>query len=186
MDAAWVEFLRGANGAEHAAQVYESADELAATVAAYLAVGLATGEPGILIARAEHRPLFESMLAGCGWDVDRVLADGLLVIVDAEETLVGFLGSTGPDPERFDAVVGGLVAAAAARHPGKRIRAFGEMVDVLCERGRVAAAGALEELWTGLATQHRFSLLCAYHRRVLDQGALAEVCRIHTQVRLPA
>jgi hypothetical protein len=186
MDAAWVEFLRGANGTEHAAQIYENADELAATVAAYLAVGLAAGEPGLLIARAEHRPLFESMLAGCGWDVDRALADGLLVAADAEETLARFLAATGPDPERFETVVGGLVATTAERHPGKRVRAFGEMVDVLCERGRVAAAVGLEELWTGLAGRHDFSLLCAYDRRLLDGGALAEVCRRHSQVRLPA
>jgi hypothetical protein len=189
MDESWLRFLRGANGAEHAAQVYADADGLAATVAAYLAVGFATGEPAIVIARAEHQALFADHLVGCGWDAERVEADGLLVRADADALLERLLVGTAPDAARFDDVVGGLVATLADRHPGRTIRAFGELVDVLCERGRIAAAIALEELWNELADRYRFSLLCGYHGRLLDgptgEGALAEVCRVHAQVLLP-
>jgi hypothetical protein len=142
-----------------------------------------------VIARPEHSALFAGHLAGCGWDADKAETDGLLVLADANELLERIVVGTGPDPARFDEHVGGLVAATAARHPGRTIRAFGELVDVLSERGRIAAAVALEELWNELADRHRFSLLCGYHRRVLDgpvgDGALAELCRVHAQVLLP-
>ena len=94
-----------------------------------------------------------------------------------------------PSAHRFDAVVGGLIDQVVAQFPGRRIRAFGEMVDLLAERGNMAAAAALEDLWNRLARRRPFSLLCGYRVDVFDRGAqiavLPEVCRAHSHV-LPA
>lgn len=190
MDAAWTEFLRGANGPEHAAQVYADVDELAASVAAAIAVGFASGQPALVIATHAHWQTFAAHLRACGWDPERAADDGLLVVADAEDVLQAVMNGHGPDAGRFEAVVGSLVDDLAARFPAATIRAFGEVVDLLCARGQPAAAVALEELWTALARRHRFSLLCAYHADVLAGGhrseLLSEVCRVHDQVLLPS
>ena len=75
-----------------------------------------------------------------------------------------------PSAEQFEAVVGGLMDQVGARFPNRRIRAFGEMVDLLCERGNPSAAAALEELWNRLARRRSFSLLCGYRIDVFDRG----------------
>jgi hypothetical protein len=76
-----------------------------------------------------------------------------------------------------------------ARFPHRRIRAFGEMVDLLCERGNPTAAARLEELWNRLARRRAFSLLCGYRIDVFDRDSqlsvLPEICRAHSHV-LPA
>jgi hypothetical protein len=90
---------------------------------------------------------------------------------------------------RFDAVVGGLIDRVGARFPNRRIRAFGELVDLLCERGSAGSAARLEELWNHLARRRAFSLLCSYRIDVFDRDAqlsvLPEICRAHSHV-LPA
>jgi MEDS: MEthanogen/methylotroph, DcmR Sensory domain len=74
-----------------------------------------------------------------------------------------------------------------ARFPGRRIRAFGEMVDLLCADGNADGAIDLEALWNGLAAARDFSLLCGYHLDVFDRASqasvLPEICRAHSHVR---
>jgi hypothetical protein len=83
--------------------------------------------------------------------------------------------------------VGGLVDEVAARHPGRTIRAFGEMVDVLWRRGQQEGAIALEELWNDLARTRSFALLCGYHLDIFEpevqREALPEVFRMHSHTR---
>jgi hypothetical protein len=178
VDRAWIEFLRGGAAPEHAAQVYDEIDELAASVAGYLAVGFAVGDPALVVATPEHWDCFADQLAGCGWDAEKVIDEGLLQVVDADSLLESFMRGASPDPELFELTVGALVESAAERFPDATVRAFGEMVDLLCERGQPAAAVALEDLWNDLARRHRFSLLCGYR-----QGADHEaVCRSHSRV----
>ena len=183
----WTEFLGGA-ACGHAVQIYNDASELAESVATYYASGFEAGEPAVLIATAAHRALFEAALADAGWDAERLARSGLLVTADAEETLAAFMGAGGfPSASAFDAVVGTLLDSVAKRFPGKHVRAFGEMVDVLVERGAVEAAVSLEELWNSLTLSRPFfSLLCGYRLDVFDRAAqtnvLPGVCRTHSHV----
>jgi hypothetical protein len=61
------------------------------------------------------------------------------------------------------------------------------MVDVLCARGELDAAAALEDLWNALGRSRSFSLLCGYHLDVFDRaaqiGPLPDVCRAHSHVQ---
>ena len=67
-----------------------------------------------------------------------------------------------PDRELFDSVIGGVMAERAAVSNGARLRAYGEMVDVLWKGDQKSAALHLEELWNDLQARHSFTLLCAY------------------------
>jgi signal transduction histidine kinase len=95
-----------------------------------------------------------------------------------------FLVDGMPDPVRFMAVIGGIIAHAAAG--GSRIRAFGEMVALLAQEGNHAGAIRLEALWNELQTRYTFALFCAYPMACLGgstlSDALVEVCAAHGRV----
>jgi hypothetical protein len=182
----WTEFLHGNEPHGHAAQVYADLAELADSVAVYFAAGFERGEPGVIVATEEHMREFRAALAAAGWDKPRLDAAGLLVVADAVETLAVIMdGGDMPSAACFESAVGALLD----RFPGRHVRAFGEMVDLLSRDGRRDAAIALEELWNDLGRTRDFSLLCGYHLNVFDReaqaGLLPGVCRTHSHV-LPA
>jgi hypothetical protein len=167
-------------------QVYAELDELAESVAAYLATGFAAGEPAVVIGTADHQATFTRFLAGAGWDADVLGEGGLLLMLDAEETLASLFEDGKLSAAAFERVVGGVIDGLAERWPERRIRAFGEMVDLLTARGEPDTAAALEALWNQLAKTRRFSLLCGYRLDVFDRASqqmLPAVCGAHTHVR---
>jgi hypothetical protein len=182
----WVDFLRSPGDSGHAVQVYAELDELAESVAAYLATGFAVGEPAVMIATADHQATFTRFLAGAGWDANVLAEAGLLLTFDAEETLASLIEDGELSAAAFERVVGGVIDGMAERWPERRIRAFGEMVDLLTARGEPDTAAALEALWNQLAKTRRFSLLCGYRLDVFDRASqqmLPAVCSAHTHVR---
>jgi hypothetical protein len=185
----WSDFLLGSEACGHGVQVYTELDELAGSVATYFGSGFESGEPGVIVATAEHLARFAKGLAAAGWELERLEQEGLLVARDAEALLSLILDGEHPSASAFEHVVGGLLDGLTARFPGREIRVFGEMVDLLVERGRTEAAIALEELWNDLGQSRRFSLLCGYRLDVFDRdtqaATLPEVCRTHSHV-LPA
>jgi hypothetical protein len=184
----WTEFVRDARSG-HAVQVYADLDELAGSVAAYLSAGFENGEPAVVVATREHVTRFAEKLAAAGWDEQKVQADRLLVLADADAMLAEFMDGELPSAPAFEAVVGGLLDRVAERFPRGRTRVFGEMVDLLAERGQTEAAVQLEQLWNELARRRSFTLLCGYRMDVFDRatqtGLLPDVCAEHSHV-LPA
>jgi len=183
----WSTFLESAPPAEHAVQVYDALPELAVSVGTFLDAGFRAGEPAVVIAVGEHRQPFQAELEGHGHDVEALQAHGLLTWRDAEETLAAIMDGDVPSSIRFEKTVAGTVDEVARRFPGRTTRAFGEMVDLLVERGRAPAAAALEDLWNELLESRRLALLCAYRLDVFDLDAqtsvLPEVIRAHTHTR---
>ena len=181
MDETWQRFVG------HGAEIYVDVEDVAGRVADYLVAGFEQGEPALVVATPEHWRSFASALESRRWRQEDVEGRGLLVLADAEETLHSFMGIGGPSRIRFEAVVGLLLDSIAERHPGQRVRVFGEMVDVLCRNGQPDAAVKLETLWNELAERRDFALLCAYQLDLFDLSAqvapLADVCRLHSHVR---
>jgi hypothetical protein len=182
----WSDFLVGREPHGHAAQVYADLGELAHSVSTYLAAGFELGEPAVVVATPEHLTAFMAALAAAGWDEARIERAGLLARADAAETLDAIMdGGDTPSKSVFQQSVGALLDL----FPGKHVRAFGEMVDLLSREGRVEAAIALEELWNDFGRRRDFSLLCGYHLNVFDRdsqaGVLPQVCRTHSHI-LPA
>jgi PAS domain S-box-containing protein len=165
---------------EHSVRFYERDQEVLAEVADFLDSALRSGGLGVAIATEAHRADLARRLSGFGgpgW------YPGELVMLDAAETLDCFMVDGAPEPERFVATIEPLLAKCEASKPR---HAFGEMVAVLCERGQYEAALALESLWNDLLASHRFSLFCAYPKRLFASGAQARVfrhvCAAHTSV----
>ena len=138
----------------------------------------------VVLASPRHAHGFAAWLAASGVDVDAAVADGTYRVLDARETLERFLVNGHPDARRFDDVVGAHVRSAAAT--GRRVYAYGEMVALLWDDGRVNAAIELETLWNDLGLSVPFSLFCAYPSSSVtseDQAELlSQVCCLHTAV----
>jgi signal transduction histidine kinase len=168
----------------HAVWFYESDSFLFDTVGRFLATGLRVDDGLVIIATASHREGIVQRLDGM--DVARAQADGRLTLLDARETLSRFMVGDMPDAGRFHDVIDRVIRRAReGRRPG-RIRAYGEMVDLLWKDGNSRGAIRLEELWNDAGKAHTFSLLCAYAMgnfyREGDAARLVEVCRAHDHV----
>ncbi|MFN2557882.1 MAG: ATP-binding protein [Nitriliruptorales bacterium] len=165
-------------------EFYESDEFLVASGVQFLAPALAGGDAAIIVATSEHRQKFEAALVGEGLDITTARRRGQLIDLDAGRTLAGFMEEGVPDPERFRALLSGLMDEAI--EGGRRLRIYGEMVALLWEEGNIPAAIALEDLWNELAENRDFTLMCAYPMRVFtreESGApFRTVCQQHTDV----
>jgi signal transduction histidine kinase/CheY-like chemotaxis protein len=146
----------------HVVQFYDDDALLAGAAGRFLAHGLRAGEALVVIATPEHTASIEESLAATGIDVSASRAAGELVTIDAAGALSRFMVGDEPDWDRFDSVVGGAVARSIATSASGRVRAYGEMVDVLWRKGQRRGAVRLEEFWDRLRAQYPISLLCAY------------------------
>jgi signal transduction histidine kinase len=159
----------------HIVQFYEREDFLFGRVADFLAVGVMAGEPALVIATDEHRRGIAAALSARGID------PSALTFADAHATLTMFMRDGTPDPRLFRAAIRQLVGL-----PAGPLRAYGEMVDVLCRQGNPEAAVRLEELWNDLGRDVPLSLLCAYPLSNFNRAAhgrlFEDVCARHDTV----
>jgi hypothetical protein len=183
----WSELLQQPHGGDHFVQVYSDERFLYEAVAEYTGTGLRRGEGVIIIATASHRAAFMEQLEAGGVAARDAAQRGQLLVLDADETLARFTPGGMPDWQTFHALIGGVIAKLRLEYP--TVRAYGEMVDVLWQRGERDAAIRLEEFWNDLAKLQTFSLLCAYYMDNLDaaayHGPLECVCKVHTHL-IPA
>src|ERR1041385_3053324 len=120
-------------------------------IARFVQEGIDAGEVALVIATEAHVRAIDHRLEGRG----RVL------YVDADEALGKVMAHGRPDRLLFLDTIRDLVQQAA-EHGNGAVRAFGEMVVLLCERGEAEAAVELEALWNEVARRNRVKLLCSY------------------------
>lgn len=168
----------------HSVQFYEDETFLVRTLREFLTAGLKAGDRIVVIATKSHRDAFLAAL-----DQRRAreaIANGQLTLLDATESLSKFMVGDMPDPDLFRDLVSRVFSKAQEGHPKARLRAYGEMVDLLWREGNSRAAIRLEELWNEAGEDHSFSLLCAYvmgnFYKEGDAARFMEVCRTHSHV----
>ena len=175
----WPDLVRHPAHGDHIVQMYQDDAFLAEAVAEYVVTGLRAGEAAVIIATAQHRAKFLRALQAEGFKEGPALK-----LLDAEETLARFMRDGTPQWREFHEVVGGLIAELRLQYP--TVRAYGEMVDVLWQRGERDAAIRLEEYWNELGRLQTFSLFCAYRLDPLASeaygGPLESVCKTHTHL----
>jgi hypothetical protein len=175
---------------DHVVQFYEDERFLANSVGRFLAGGLRQGQPGIVIATEAHRRAFVKVLKTThDIDVEAAKLSGQLTLLDARSTLARFMVDGMPDSTLVKEHIGGVLQRILENHPGQRLCAYGEMVDLLWRDGNTHAAIRLEELWNELAGIHAFSLLCAYDITNFSRSSngigIRDVCQTHGHV-IPA
>jgi len=168
---------------EHVCQLFDSDDSRAEAVAAFLAAGLDAGEYVIAVPRPVHWTSIAARLESRGIRVQAAIEQGRLAMFDAMTTLSRISPRGRLNPFAFNEAV----AAALQPASGGRIRAWGEMVDLLAERGDVAEALELEELWNHVGEMVPLTLMCSYSAAHFVSASthrgLRDICMAHTDVR---
>ncbi|MDB5771180.1 MAG: hybrid sensor histidine kinase/response regulator [Burkholderia sp.] len=173
---------------EHYVQFYEEDTFLLEEVLGFIGTGLWAGEAGVVIASRSRLAELEQRLKQCGLGGgSKPLYAGEYFFLDADETLSQVMVDDWPNDDRFNEVIGGAIQRASVN--GQiHVRAYGEMVAILCADGKQQAAIHMEQLWNNLAARHSFSLLCAYPMRSFsteeDGRLFHEVCCAHSHVCL--
>jgi hypothetical protein len=158
----WDHVLSHAGPRDHVVQLYQDQDFLNRAVCRFAGAALANGEGLILVPTAEHWNAFRPRLEAEGVDVRAAQARGQLTVVDADETLPRFMGKTLPDAPVFLGLAGEIVRRTRAAGSYPKVRWWGEMVNVLWERGDVAASMNLEDLFDRVAREQDIAIFCSF------------------------
>ncbi|HEY5380680.1 MAG TPA: ATP-binding protein [Acidobacteriaceae bacterium] len=176
----------------HSVQFYEEDDALLNALAEFAGSALGTGNACLVLATAAHRDGLAGRLAHFGVHVEKVVDEGRLILLDAEETLRLLMVDEWPDSGRFLQLLepmlrqlsGGQSAGAGKRRV--QLSVYGELVALLWADGKPEAAIRLEQMWNELLTRFDFTLLCGYpmrgFERVEHERLFREVCATHSEV----
>jgi hypothetical protein len=172
---------------DHVMHVYESETVLLDSLEGFVTGGLRRGEIVIVIATESHLFSLQYRLTAAGHDIQALRSAGNYVALDASTALSRFMVAGVPDDALFADEIASVIDNAHA--DGRKVRAFGEMVELLWSRGERDATVRLERLWNTLCLEKGLSLLCAYKNPVASRNealdSLAEVRSMHSHVILP-
>ena len=172
---------------DHFVQFYEADGFLLNSLSGFIGRAIKSGAGALVVATQAHRDGLDELLQVNGMDVGSARASGSYVSMDAAEALAKLMVDGAPERERFNEVIGSVIARVADGR--SETRAFGEMVGLLWAQGNYSGAIRLEELWNELQKVHSFSLFCAYPMNVFGGERFVEpygnVCGAHSRV-IPA
>jgi hypothetical protein len=171
---------------EHLVQIYEHDKIFLDTLEGFACTGLHAGDCVVTICTPTHRKALNERLRNQNFDIDKLMQTDQYISLDVDETLNLFMVNGWPDEENFSKVIGEILLRAQS-HNGRprKVRAFGEMVAVLWDRGMNGATVQLENLWNDLHSRSDFSLYCAYPKSGFTQSpvdAIESICKTHTKV----
>lgn len=151
--------VHGAVTSRHVARLFDSLKSRAEAVSSFVGDALADGEHVLLLAKASSWDAIAGQLLARECPVERAQQDGSLLVFDAKDALEAVSRDGFPAEDLFETVIGRQVARLTRQG---RLSAYGEIVDLLAERGDFQAAICLEEFWNRLAERCSFTLLCGY------------------------
>lgn len=181
------EVPRVGNGAaaQHSMQLFDSRDSVADVVSGFIAEGVEAGDVVLAVMRRETWESTARRLRERRVDPAVAQASGGLTVLDAAATLETFRVNGRIDQKLFEDSVGTLVWALASSD--RRLRIYGEMVDVLASTGDFRIALQLEARWNELRAETPFTLFCGYSAENFGNPKLSETlqltCQAHSHIR---
>jgi len=158
----WEPLLTEAASPDHMVQLYQDERFLSRAVCRFAASAIQNGEGIILVPTAAHWDAIRPRLEAEGVDVKAAQARQQLTVVDADDLLPNFMREGMPDGPLFLGLAADVVAKARTDAPAPKVRWWGEMVNVLWERGDVSASMRLEDLFDQLAHENDLAIFCSF------------------------
>ena len=158
----WHPLLTNAASRDHIVQLYQDQDFLDRAVCRFAAGALANGEGVILVPTSAHWDAFRPRLEAGGVDVKAAQDRGQLTIVDADELLPSFMRGSMPEAPVFLGLATEVIARARGAGTYPKVRWWGEMVNILWERGDVAGSMSLEDLFDQLGNEQEVAIFCSF------------------------
>jgi len=161
-DEPWSGLLSSAAPRDHIVQLYQDQQFLNRAVCRFAAAAIANGEGVILVPTVAHWDAFRPRLEAEGIDVKAAENRGQLTIVDADNLLPTFMRDGMPDSPVFMGLAANVVSEARGDGRYPKVRWWGEMVNILWERGEVSASMALEDQFDRLAHEQDIAIFCSF------------------------
>src|SRR5271156_474228 len=158
----WCGILSDAGPRDHIVQLYQDQQFLNRAVCRFAAAALANGEGVILVPTVAHWDAFRPRLEAEGVDVKAAVKRGQLTIVDADNLLPTFMRNGMPDSPVFVGLAANVISRARGEGRYPKVRWWGEMVNILWERGDVAASMSLEDQFDQLAHEQDVAIFCSF------------------------
>ena len=158
----WCGLLNGAAPRDHIVQLYQDQQFLNRAVCRFAAAAIANGEGVILVPTVAHWDAFRPRLESEGVDVKAAEKRGQLTVVDADNLLPTFMRDGMPDSPVFLGLAQSVVSQARGDGRYPKVRWWGEMVNILWERGDVAASMQLEDQFDQLAYEQDIAIFCSF------------------------
>lgn len=166
----------------HSVQICLDEASQVKTLTRYIMDGLSNNEAVIAIAKTALRKAVMSNLYALGYDMQALKNRDQVKFFDAEFLLSDLLLDGVLEEQAFQVFV--VLPVQAAKLKYQKVRAFGEMVDILWQNGQYNSAIQLEELWSNLCKKEDLNLLCTYFLTSLDESSydysLEQICRYHS------
>jgi hypothetical protein len=161
-DEPWCHLLSSAAPRDHIVQLYQDQQFLNRAVCRFAAASIANGEGVILVPTVAHWDAFRPRMEAEGVDVQAAEERGQLTIVDADNLLPTFMRDGMPDSPVFMGLAANVVSQARGDGRYPKVRWWGEMVNILWERGEVAASMNLEDQFDRLADEQDIAIFCSF------------------------
>ena len=158
----WDRLVENAGPCDHIVQLYQDEDFLSRAVCRFAGGALANGEGIILVPTPAHWNAIRPRLEAEGVDVKAARERGQLTVVDSDECMPRFMRNSMPDSSIFLGLAADVIGQARAGVRYQKVRWWGEMVNVLWERGDVAASMSLEDQFDQLAKKHDIAIFCSF------------------------
>lgn len=166
---------------DHVVQFYQDDALLTDVVADYFRDGIGAGEQLVALVTPPHRAALLQRLEAHQVDTGVLIAEGRLVILDARSVLDRIMRDGAPVYSLFHQHV--LAHIPSSQGP---VRAFGELVNLLCAGGNPDAALQLETFWHRACESLPLTLLCGYDlysfHQEGGQQVFAAICGHHSHV----
>ena len=153
-------------------------------MARFLAEGWAAGDSLLVVAKPTHLILIADYLRIKGCQIEPQGDDERRAFfIDATSVLRRLRRRGVFLPDAATQVITELLDQAA--RPGRELRVYGEIVELLAEEGNFDAACQLEDAWNDVLSFRPLRLLCGYSAAHFadprQRQALRDVCRRHTR-----
>jgi DNA-binding NarL/FixJ family response regulator len=158
----WCDLLNSAAPRDHIVQLYQDQQFLNRAVCRFAAAAIANGEGVILVPTVAHWDAFRPRLEAEGVDVKAAEKRGQLTVVDADNLLPTFMRGGMPDSPVFMGLAASVISEARGGGRYPKVRWWGEMVNILWERGEVAASMQLEDQFDQLAHEQDIAIFCSF------------------------
>jgi len=127
----------------------------------FFRVGLRRGDSLLAIATLEHCDGFARELYREP-EYQPAVRDGRIMFLDAEHVLAQCSVGARLALDQLETLITSILEELRRRRQSAPIRAYGEMVGVLWQAGKVDVAVDLERCWQRLVVQNDLSLVCGY------------------------
>lgn len=154
---------------DHSVQIYENDKVFLNTLESFAGSGLIAGDSVIIIATPEHLDALKDRLLRQGFNMQFLSAADRYIGLDANRVLRDFMVNGWPDDELFVRTV--TEPMGRAKKSRAKVRAFGEMMAVLWQRGLKEATLRLEQLLNHFQLQENFTFFCACPRFMFNGDA---------------